>query len=117
MPVQFDTYDPEKGRIDLTDGSNAAAILTFLAEHPQQGFTPAEIHETIDIAYGSVGPTLKRLDERSLVQHKAPYWAIGHVDHLATYAGMQSIIEAVEDRSGAEDPEEWLENAEPVNEP
>jgi predicted transcriptional regulator len=114
MPVQFDTYDAEKGRIDLTEGSNATMILTFLAEHPEQGFTPGEIHESIDIAYGSVGPTLKRLAERGLVRHKAPYWAIGHDDHLATYAGMQSTIDAIEERFGAEDPDDWLQNAEPV---
>lgn len=116
MPIQFDTYEAEKGQMDLSEGSNAHTILTFLVEHPEHGFTPAEIHDATEIAYGSVGPTLKRLEERGLVRHKAPYWAIGHDDHLATYAGMQSTITAIEERFGAEDPDDWLENAESLNE-
>ena len=115
MPVQFDSYDEDKGRIDLTEGSNAYAILSFLAQHPEQGFTPTEIHETTEIAYGSVGPTLKRLEERNLVRHKEPYWSIGHEDHLAMYAGMQSTVEAIEERFGSEDPDDWLMNAELIS--
>lgn len=60
--------------------------------------------------------TLKRLEQRGLVRHKAPYWAIGHDDHLATYAGMQSTVEAIEERLETEDPDDWLANAEPVDE-
>lgn len=115
MPVQFDTYDEDTSRMDLNEGSNAHAILSFLAEHPDQGFTPTEIHEATEIAYGSVGPTLKRLEERKLVRHKEPYWSIGHDDHLATYTGMRSAIEAIEERFGSEDPDDWLSNAEPVD--
>lgn len=115
VPVEFDTYEEGAGRMDLSEGSNARAILSFLAEHPDQGFTPTEIHESIGIAYGSVGPTLARLEERGLVRHKAPYWSIGHGDHLATYAGMRSTTEAIEERFGPEDPDDWLENAEPVD--
>lgn len=115
MPVPFDTYDEENGRMDLSEGSNAWTILAFLGEYPDQGFTPTEIHEATDIAYGSVGPTLKRLEERELVRHKEPYWAIGHDDHLATYAGMRSSIDAIEERFGPEDPADWLMNAEPID--
>jgi predicted transcriptional regulator len=114
MPIQFDSYDESAGQIDLTEGSNAYLILSFLAEHPDQGFTPSEIHDAMDIAYGSVGPTLARLEKRGLVRHKPPYWALGHDDHLATYAGMHSTIEAIEERFGPEDPDDWLQNAEPV---
>jgi len=116
MPIRFDTYDEEAGRMDLSEGSNAHAILTFLAARPDQGFMPTEIHEATDIAYGSVGPTLKRLEERELVQHKAPYWSIGHGDHLSMYAGTRSTVEAIEERFGPEDPDDWLEQAEPVDE-
>lgn len=115
MPVQFDTYDEDVGRIDLSEGSNAHTILSFLADHPEQGFTPGEIHDATEIAYGSVGPTLARLKQRSLVQHKAPYWALGHDEHLATYAGTHSTIAAIEERFGPEDPDDWLQHAEPVD--
>lgn len=101
--------------MNLDERSNAHTIISFLAEHPDQGFTPAEIHDATEIAYGSVGPTLARLEERGLVRHKAPYWAIGHEEDLAIYAGMHSTIEAIEERFGPEDPDDWLQNAEPVD--
>lgn len=69
MPVQFDTYNEDVGRIDLSDGSNAHSILSFLADHPEKGFTPSEIHD----------------------------------EHFATYTGMHSTIEAIEERFGPED--------------
>ena len=116
MPVQFDAYDENKGAIDLDEGSNAHTIVSFLAEHPAQGLTPKEIHEATDIPYGSIGPTLKRLEERGLVRHKAPYWAIGDAENLATYAAMESTIAAIEERYGSENAEDWLEHAEPVDE-
>lgn len=116
MPVQFDAYDETRGRIDLSEGSNAHTILSFLAEHPDQGFTPTEIHEATEVPYGSTGPTLKRLGERDLVRHKEPYWAIGSDEALATYGGVRSTIEAIEARLGPEDPDDWLEHAEPVDE-
>lgn len=115
MPVQFDTYDEGTGRMDLNEDSNAYTILSFLASHPDQGFTPTEIYETTDIPSGSVGPTLTRLEERDLVRHKTPYWSIGHDDHLAMYSGMRSTITAIEERFGPEDPDDWLSNAEPVD--
>lgn len=49
------------------------------------------------------------------MRHKEPYWAIGRVEDLAVYAGMESSIEAIEDRFGPEDPDDWLENAESVD--
>ena len=98
MLVQFDAYDERTGRIDLSEGSNAHTILAFLAPHPDQGFTPTEIHEATDIAYGSVGPTLQRLEERELVRHKAPYWSIGHGDHRSVYADSRLTVKAIEER-------------------
>lgn len=115
MPTHFDAYDEEAGRIDLREGRNAHTILSFLAEHPEQGFTPTEIHDATEIPYGSIGPTLKRLEARDLVRHKEPYWAIGSDEQLALYAGMHATIDAIEARFGAEDPDEWLADAEPVD--
>lgn len=115
MPVEFDAYDESEGRIDITEGSNAHAVLSHLSEHPDQGFTPAEIHEATDIPYGSVGPTLQRLRERDLVAHKEPYWAIGDAEALATYAGMRSTIVSIEERYGPEDPADWLSDTDALD--
>jgi DNA-binding transcriptional ArsR family regulator len=77
MPVAFDEYDAMDGDIEaaLDPESNAFAVLSFLVDHPDTGFTPAEIHEATELPRGSVGTTLSRLDDRGLVRHKEPYWA------------------------------------------
>ena len=115
MPVSFDSYDEEEGRMNLSQGSNAYTILSFLADDSDTGFTPAEIHEATGIPYGSVGPTLQRLAKRDLVRHKEPYWAIGDERELAYYGTLRSSLEAVDSRLGSEDPADWLENAEPID--
>lgn len=83
MPVRFDEYDPDKGRMDLSEGTNAHTILAFLAKHPEMGFAPKEIHEETGINRGSVGVTLSRLENRGLVRHKGDVWTIGDDDRLA----------------------------------
>ncbi|ESS07959.1 MAG: putative transcriptional regulator [uncultured archaeon A07HN63] len=112
MPVDFKTYDPDDDRsLQLTDGSNAHTILEFLADHPEQGFTPKEISETTDVPRGSVGTTLSRLHDRGLVRHKEPYWAIGDDDRLASYGAMVNGLAAAEDRFGEEEFGDWQETA------
>lgn len=69
MPVDFEEHTPEDGRIDLTEGTNAHALLSSLVEHSGVGFVPAELHERMDIPRGSVNPTLSRLERAGLVRH------------------------------------------------
>ena len=111
MPVEFDSYRASRDGHDfdwtLREGSNAHAILSFLAEHPEQGFTPKEIHEATGVARGSVGKTLQRLEDRQLVRHAEPYWAIGDDDRVGAYLGMLSSLDAVAEREGTESDAEW----------
>jgi len=44
--------------------------MEFLLETPSVGYTPAELADQTEIPRGSVGPTLKRLEEAGLVRHK-----------------------------------------------
>jgi hypothetical protein len=37
MLVDFEKYSHEDGRIDLTPGTNARSLLTFLFENPRVG--------------------------------------------------------------------------------
>ena len=115
MPVEFEEYRKSSSSDGfdwtLREGSNAHTILSFLAEHPEQGFTPKELHEATGVARGSVGKTLQRLEERQLVRHAEPYWAIGENDRVDTYLGMVSSLDAVAEREGTEDYEEWREAA------
>lgn len=112
MPVDFRQYDPDEDRgFRLTEGTNAYDILQHLAEHPDKGFTPKEISQATDIPRGSVGTTLARLEDRSLVRHKEPYWAIGEDDRLAAYGGMLHGLEAIEARDGDDRWAGWEETA------
>lgn len=109
MPVDFEAYDPDDGGrgFQLTEDSNAYEILQFLVDHAEQGFTPKEISERTGMPRGSVGTTLARLEERDLVRHKEPYWAIGEDDRLAAYASMLHGVEAARERFGEEDWGDW----------
>jgi hypothetical protein len=112
MPVDFKSYDPDADQsLQLTEGTNAHTILGFLADRPEQGFTPKEISENTDVPRGSVGTTLSRLHDRGLVRHKEPYWAIGDDDRLASYGAMVHGLTAAEDRFGEEDFGDWQETA------
>lgn len=97
MPVKFDEYEPASGDHDraIDPSSNAYAILSFLAEHPDAGFSPAEIHEATEIPRGSVGTTLRRLEDRGLVRHKEPYWAADRRG-IEAYEAVLRGLEAVE---------------------
>lgn len=97
MPVKFDEYEAASEDLDwaVDPSSNAYAILSFLAEYPETGFTPAEIHEASEIPRGSVGTTLRRLDDRGLVRHKEPYWAVDSRG-IEAYEAVLRSLEAVE---------------------
>lgn len=112
MPVEFESYDPDDDQqLEFTEGSNAYKILQFLDKYPTQGFTPKEISDETGVPHNSVGVTLSRLENRDLVRHKEPYWAIGSDDRIAAYTGMRYGLEAAGDRFGDEDWGDWQETA------
>lgn len=107
MPVKFDNYERQSDGVDwtITEGSNAHAILSFLLENPETGFTPSEIAEATDLPNGSVGPTLQRLEDRDLVRHREPYWAAATGDRIAAYEAMfHSMAANATDEWSAVDP-------------
>ena len=110
MPVHFDEY--ESSDTDIEIGSNAGRILQFLAKSPEKGYRPVEIYEALDLARGSVGPTLNRLKERELVRHKEPYWAIAvEPEEVTKLLHIDDAYEMMEARYGEEDFESAMENA------
>jgi DNA-binding transcriptional regulator GbsR (MarR family) len=112
MPINVNEYEAHgEDRLPLTPGTNAATIMQFLSQHPEQGFTPKEIHEATGVKRGSVGVVLHRLEKRDLVRHVDHYWTLGDDQHLATYAAMYHSMEALNDRFGEEDIDEWIEHA------
>lgn len=97
MPVKFDEYDAISENHDwaIDHTTNAFTILSFLVEHPEMGFTPAEIHEATELPRGSIGTTLRRLEDRDLVRHKEPYWAADRRG-VEAYETVLRSLEAVE---------------------
>lgn len=97
MPVEFDEFDTASDDIDwvVDPDSNAYTILSFLSEHPETGFSPVEIHGATGIPRDSVGTTLRRLEERDLVRHKEPYWAVDS-HGIEAYEAVLRSLEAVE---------------------
>jgi hypothetical protein len=95
VPVDFETHDPSNPRVDLSEGTNARELLTFLLETPTVGYTPAELAAETDVPRGSVGPTLNRLEAAGLVRHKEPYWAAADDDRLAaataSFIGLETV--------------------------
>lgn len=63
--------------VELRKGTNAYAIVSFLAKHPDEAFTRAEIIAGANIPEGSVGPVLRRLADDGLVVERGRYWALG----------------------------------------
>jgi predicted transcriptional regulator of viral defense system len=108
MPIDIERFEqgpPEELRAE--GRTNAETILTFLASSPEQAFTPKEIHEATAVARGSVGVVLSRLEDRGLVRHRGDYWAIApDADVEKTISGM-TTAQAVTERLGVEDPDEW----------
>ena len=91
MPISIDRFEDEPTDIlDIKEGTQPHTILTFLAAKDDQAFTQTEMHEATDIPRGSVGVVLSRLEERGLVRHRGPYWAIAEDERLASYAAQQA---------------------------
>lgn len=111
MGVRFDDYDPNDGRIDLSTGTNAHTILSFLAENPDIGYAPKEIHEATGVPRGSVGSTLSRLQNHGLVRHKGDYWAIAEDDRLGSFVAMDHSLDAFVNQSDRyTETEDWDED-------
>ncbi|WP_049972810.1 MarR family transcriptional regulator [Haladaptatus cibarius] len=107
MPIDIDTFEAASENDLKHRGTNAEQVLSFLAAHPDQAFTPAEIAEETGVLRNSISAVLGRLEERNLVRHRGHYWALGDDEALATYTSTRSTARAMTDRFGAEDPTEW----------
>ena len=108
MPIDIDRFEQDAEE-ELRSGgrTNAEKILSFLAAHPERAYTPKEIHEATDVARGSVGVVLSRLEDRGYVRHRGEYWAVADVEDVDKTISAMATARAATDRFGPEDPEEW----------
>ncbi|MFC6716212.1 MarR family transcriptional regulator [Natrialbaceae archaeon GCM10025810] len=108
MPIDIERFESGDEETLRSGGrTNAEEILSFLAANSDKAYTPKEIHEATDVARGSVGVVLSRLEERGYVRHRGEYWAIAAVDDIETTLSAMATARAATDRLGPEDPKEW----------
>lgn len=107
MPIDIDTFETTNEEELVRRGTNAEQVLSFLAANPEQAFTPAEVAKETEVLRNSIGAVLSRLEDRDLVRHRGHYWAIGTDEALASFAATRSTAQAMTDRFGPENPEDW----------
>ncbi|MFC3959443.1 MarR family transcriptional regulator [Halovivax cerinus] len=123
MPIsedEFRTIDEDTPLIDLASDTTQGTIYRFLLENADKAFRQREIVDHVDVPRGSVGPTLKRLERRGLVDHRGRYWKIADAEHATAAAGLVGAVTADEIDGGFSDEavEEWMETAvDPIDEP
>jgi len=108
MPIDIDRFEKSPSETLRSGGrTNAEEILSFLATHPEQAYTPKEIHEATDVARGSVGVVLSRLEEQEFVRHRGEYWAMSETEDIEKTLSAMATARTATDRLGEEDPAEW----------
>lgn len=92
-------------------------MYRFLLEHADQAFRQREIVDNVDVPAGSVGPTLKRLEEHGLIEHRDSFWTIADAEHAVASAGIHGAATADDIDGGLSDDDikAWMETAvEPI---
>lgn len=75
MPISredFRTIGDEEA-IDLSRDTTQGTIYRFLLENARAAFRQRELAASLDVPRGSIGPTLSRLEDRGLVEHRGEY--------------------------------------------
>lgn len=111
VSIDIDEFE-DKSETELADRTNAERVLRFLAENDDRAFKPAEIAERTGVSKNSIGSVLGRLEDRALVRHKGPYWAItDDEERLESFSSYFQTTSALNERLGEEDPDEWTAHA------
>jgi len=111
ISIDRDTFE-NASEEELEDLSIPDRILGFLAAHDDRAFKPREIASQTGVDEGAVSTALSRLKERSLVDHKATYWAVtDDTERLDGYSGYERATALFNDQLGEEDEEAWREHA------
>lgn len=105
MPIsidEFESRDPEKRE------TNAERVVRFLAHNRDKAYKAIEIAEATDVNENSIHPVLNRLEERGLVRHREPYWAIGDLEKVRDAMVFGSTADFLDEALGPESREEWV---------
>jgi len=105
MPIsidEFESRDPDRRE------TNAERVVRFLARNRDRAYKAVEVAEATGVAENSIHPVLNRLEERGLVRHREPYWAIGDLDAVRDATMFSSTSEFLDETLGPESRDEWL---------
>jgi hypothetical protein len=117
MPISKDKFQTigEDGPSlpDLSPDTTQGTVYRFLIDHADQAFRQRELVDAIDVPEGSIGPTLKRLEQHGLVDHRDQFWAIADAEHAVASAGLHGAATAGEIDGGFsdDDVDSWMETA------
>lgn len=116
MPItedEFQTIDEDTPAVDLGPDTTQGEIYRFLLEKADKAFRQREIVNAVDVPQGSVGPTLKRLEDHGLVEHRGRYWKIADAEHATASAGLLGAATTDEIDGGFSDEaiDEWMDTA------
>jgi len=105
VPISIDEFESRDSERRET---NAERVVRFLARNRDRAYKAVEIAEATDVSENSIHPVLNRLEERGLVRHREPYWAIGDLDAVRDAMAFSSTAEFLDETLGPESREEWL---------
>jgi len=117
MPISKDEFRSidEDGRAlpDLSVDTTQGTVYRFLLENADQAFRQREIVAAVEVPEGSVGPTLKRLEQHGLVEHRDHFWTIADAEHAIVSAGLHGATTADEIDGGFsdDDVDAWMDTA------
>jgi hypothetical protein len=111
MSIDRDTFE-NTNKEELAGLSIPDQVLGFLAINEDRAFKPREIASQIGVDEGAASTALSRLKDRSLVEHKATYWAVtDDTERLEGYSGYERATALFNDQLGVENKETWREHA------
>jgi len=111
MSIDRETFE-NASEDELADRSAPEQVLAFLAAHGDRAFKATEIAAQTELDEGAVSTALSRLKDRSLVEHKATYWAVTEdADRLEGHRGYERATTLFNDQLGNEDTDAWREHS------
>jgi len=116
MPIskdEFRTLDDDTSLPDLSPDTTQGTVYRFLLRHADQAFRQREIVAGADVPEGSVGPTLHRLEQHRLVEHRGRFWTVADAEHAVAAAGLHGGVaaDAIDDGFSDEAIDDWMETA------
>lgn len=105
MPIsidEFESHEPGDRR------TNAERVVRFLARNRDKAYKALEIADATGVNENSIHPVLNRLEERGLIRHREPYWAIGDLDAVRDATMFHSAAAFLDEELGPERRDEWL---------